>query len=89
MISGQFGGVQGREMIMVQSMDGKLQIFEQSANAFTRQLVDCLIPCPISYLPRIDAFVITNYAGGADCYKYQVFIYILTNSFSLTHSLTH
>jgi len=76
MISGHFGGVQGREMIMVQSMDGKLQIFEQSANAFTRQLVDCLIPCPITYIPRIDAFLITNYAGSADCYKYQVFIYL-------------
>jgi Bardet-Biedl syndrome 9 protein len=72
MTSGPFGGVRGREMIVVQSMDGKLQIFEQSANAFTRQLVDCLLPGPIAYLPKLDAFVTTNYACQAECYRYQV-----------------
>jgi Bardet-Biedl syndrome 9 protein len=72
MISGPFGGVRGRDMILVQSLDGKLQIFEQSANAFTRQLVDCLVPCPITYLPKLDSFVATNYACHAECYRYQV-----------------
>jgi Bardet-Biedl syndrome 9 protein len=72
MISGAFGGVRGREMMLVQSLDGKLQIFEQSANAFTRQLVDCLVPCPIAYLPKLDSFVATNYACHAECYRYQV-----------------
>ena len=72
MISGPFGGVRGRDMIMVQSLDGKLQIFEQSANAFTRQIVDCLIPCPLAYVPRLDAFVTTNYACQAECYRYKV-----------------
>jgi Bardet-Biedl syndrome 9 protein len=72
MTVGAFGGVKGRDMFIIQSLDGKLQIFEQSANAFTRQLVDCLVPCPIAYLPRMDAFVTTNYACKAECYRYQV-----------------
>ena len=72
MTSGPFGGVHGREMIMVQSMDGKLQIFEQTANAFTRQFVDCLFPGPLKYLPRLDAFVTVSTACEAQCFKYQV-----------------
>jgi Bardet-Biedl syndrome 9 protein len=72
MSSGSFGGVQGREMIVVQSMDGKLQIFEQTANAFTRQFVDCLYPGPIRYLPRLDAFVTVSTTREAQCFRYQV-----------------
>ena len=72
MISGPFGSARGRDMFMVQSLDGKLQIFEQSATAFTRQLMDCLLPGPMAYLPRLDAFVSTNYATQAECYRYQV-----------------
>ena len=72
MTSGPFGGVRGRDMILVQSLDGKLQVFEQSANAFTRQLVDCLLPGPVAYLSRMDAFVTTNYACQSECYRYQV-----------------
>lgn len=72
MTVGPFGGSDGRDMIMVQSMDGKLQIFEQSAHAFTRQLVDCLVPGPIFYVPHQDSFVTTNYAARIECYKYHV-----------------
>lgn len=72
MTFGPFGGVRGKDMIMVQSMDGKLQVFEQSAHAFTRQLTDCLIPGPIVYVPRLDAFVTVTYAGFAQCYRFQV-----------------
>ena len=77
MTSGAFGGDKGREMIIVQSLDGKLQVFEQSANAFTRQLVDCLLPGPIAYLPHLDAIVTTNFACQMECYRYQVSYYIL------------
>jgi Bardet-Biedl syndrome 9 protein len=69
---GPFGGVRGKDMLIVQSLDGKLQIFEQSAHAFSRQLVDCLIPGPIVYLPKLDAFITVNFAGVAECYRYQV-----------------
>lgn len=72
MTSGCFGGAQGREMFIVQSMDGKLQILEQSANAFSRQLVDYLVPGPLQYLPKIDAFVTVNQANTAECYRYHV-----------------
>lgn len=72
MTMGAFGGVRGREMFVVQSMDGKLQIFEQSANAFTRQLSDCLIPGPLAYLPKLDGFITVNHACQVECYRYQV-----------------
>ena len=72
MTYGEFGGVRGRDMILVQSMDGKLQIFDQSAIAFTKQLVDCLIPGPILYSSKLDAFITCNYACRTECYKYQV-----------------
>lgn len=72
MVHGPFGGVKGRDMLLVQSMDGKWTVLEQSAHAFTRQLADCLLPGPLLYLPRIDAFVTVNYAGQAECYRYQV-----------------
>jgi Bardet-Biedl syndrome 9 protein len=68
---------------MVQSLDGKLQIFEQSANAFTRQLVDCLLPGPMAYLPKLDAFVTTNYACQAECYRYQVPLFIIPRGWTL------
>lgn len=87
MTSGPFGGARGRDMFMVQSLDGKLQIFEQSANAFTRQLVDCLLPGPIAYLPRLDAFVSTNYACQAECYRYQVLLYLLYSTIESTYQL--
>ena len=72
MTAGLFGGILDREMIIVQSMDGKLQIFDQSALAFTRQFIDCLVPGPLAYLPRLDAFVTVNHATHAICYRYQV-----------------
>ena len=59
-------------MFIVQSIDGKLQILEQSANAFTRQLADCLIPGPVAYIPKVDGFVTVNHAAHAECYRYQV-----------------
>eukprot|EP00605_Chrysophyceae_sp_TOSAG23-4_P001036 GSChrysophyteH1.ASY1.ANO1.1139.1 assembled CDS len=72
MVSGAFGGVHGREMILVQSMDGKLQIFEQTTNAFTRQIVDCLYPGPVKYIPKLDAFVTVSTSREAQCFRYQV-----------------
>lgn len=74
MIYGPFGGVVGKDMILVQSMDGKLQFFDQSAEAFTRQIVDCLIPGNCLYLKRMDAFITANYANRIECYRYQVLV---------------
>ena len=58
----------------MQSMDGKLQIFDSAAVAFTGQLNDCLLPGPITYLPRVDAFVMANYACRLECIRYQVML---------------
>jgi Bardet-Biedl syndrome 9 protein len=33
--------------------------------------VDCLIPGPLKYIPKRDAFVTVTYAGVAECYLYQ------------------
>lgn len=74
MIYGPFGGAHGKDLIMVQSMDGKLQFFDQSAEAFSRQIVDCLLPGCFLYLPRMDAFVTSNYANRVECYRYHVLV---------------
>ena len=74
MDSGPFGGTPGKEMIIVQSMDGKVQIFEQTAHTFTRQFVDCLYPGPMQYLPTLDAFVTVNTACEAQCFRYPVLV---------------
>ena len=74
MNSGCFGDVKDREMIIVQSLDGKIQIFEQSATAITRQITNCLIPGPILYIPKIDSFVTVNHACEVECYRYQVLV---------------
>ena len=74
MVCGSFGGTRNRDMIIVQSMDGKLQIFDSAAVAFTGQLNDCLLPGPMAYLPRVDAFVIANYACRLECVRYQVML---------------
>ena len=36
-----------------------------------RQFSDCLVPGPLVYVNRIDAFVTSTYACRAECYKYQ------------------
>jgi Bardet-Biedl syndrome 9 protein len=84
MITGPFGGVKGKDMVMVQSMDGKLQVFEQTAEAFNRQLVDCLVPGCLLYLRRMDAFVMSNYANRVECYRYQVLVNAQTDIGSST-----
>jgi hypothetical protein len=72
MLAGPFGGVHGKDLILVQSMDGKLQVFDQTAEAFTCQMTDCLLPGCLLYLQRMDAFVTTNHANRIECYRYQV-----------------
>lgn len=74
MCSGAFGTGGGQEMIIVQSMDGKLQIFEGQNLVFTRQFVDCLYPGPLEYLQSLDAFVTVNTACEAQCVRYQNFV---------------
>ena len=72
MCFGGFGGESDRDLICVQSMDGRIQIFEQDVHAFTRRLNSVLLPGPLIYIPKIDSFVTANSKLEVECYKYQV-----------------
>lgn len=70
MCSGPFGHSDA-DAICVQSMDGKLQIFEQSMHLISRRFVTCLLPGPLCYVPKVDAFLTGNSAGEVECYSYK------------------
>lgn len=74
MISGPFGHIKDHDLILVQSLDGKFQIFEQASHLLTRQLVNCFIPGPLIYVPKIDSFVLVTCNGTVECYRYQVLV---------------
>mmetsp|Transcript_45793 Transcript_45793/g.143249 ORF Transcript_45793/g.143249 Transcript_45793/m.143249 type:complete len:891 (-) Transcript_45793:279-2951(-) len=69
--TGRFSGVD-RDLLCVQSMDGRLQIFEQDSHAFTRRLNDCFLPGPLTYLPGLDTFVTSNAENFLEGYRYTV-----------------
>ncbi|KAM8967038.1 protein PTHB1 [Pelodytes ibericus] len=72
MTYGPFGGVKGRDLICIQSMDGMLMFFEQESYAFGRYLPGFLLPGPLSYSPRTDSFVTISSCRQVESYKYQV-----------------
>ncbi|XP_063778611.1 protein PTHB1 isoform X2 [Pseudophryne corroboree] len=72
MTHGPFGGVKGRDLICIQSMDGMLMFFEQESYAFGRYLPGFLIPGPLRYSPRTDSFVTVSSCRQVESYKYQV-----------------
>ena len=72
MVTGPFGSSYGRDHFCVQSMDGRLQFFEQDSYAFTQQFTNCLIPGPLCYASQIDAIITATSDLHIECYKYQV-----------------
>ncbi|KAM4688353.1 protein PTHB1 [Discoglossus pictus] len=72
MTHGPFGGVKGRDLICIQSMDGMLMFFEQESYAFGRYLPGFLLPGPLSYSPRADSFITVSSCRQIESYKYQV-----------------
>ena len=70
MCSGPFGHSDG-DSICVQSLDGKLQIFEQAMHLISRRFVTCLLPGPLCYAPKLDSFITANSAGEVECYSYK------------------
>ncbi|OCT76065.1 protein PTHB1 isoform X1 [Xenopus laevis] len=72
MTHGPFGGVKGRDLICIQSMDGMLMFFEQESYAFGRYLPGFLLPGPLSYSPKTDSFVTVSSSRQVESYKYQV-----------------
>eukprot|EP00944_MAST-04C_sp_MAST-4C-sp1_P015524 g15524.t1 len=71
MIWGSFGSpTRTKESICVQSMDGRLQFYEQDHYAFTTQLSNCLVPGPICYCKSSDILVTSNCKREIVAYKY-------------------
>jgi Bardet-Biedl syndrome 9 protein len=52
-------------------MDGRLQIFEQDSHSFTRQLENSLIPGPLCYCEKMDAFITCSSSMCIEAYKYK------------------
>ena len=46
--------------ICVQTLDGMLEVFDRETLDFRRRLPDFLVPGPLAYCPRMDAFVTVN-----------------------------
>uniref|UniRef100_A0A8C6DRL8 Bardet-Biedl syndrome 9 n=1 Tax=Moschus moschiferus TaxID=68415 RepID=A0A8C6DRL8_MOSMO len=72
MTYGSFGGVKGRDLICIQSMDGMLMVFEQESYAFGRFLPGSLLPGPLAYSSRTDSFITVSSCHQVESYKYQV-----------------
>ncbi|NP_001347187.1 protein PTHB1 isoform X2 [Mus musculus] len=72
MTYGPFGGVKGRDLICIQSLDGMLMVFEQESYAFGRFLPGFLLPGPLAYSPRTDSFITVSSCRQVESYKYQV-----------------
>uniref|UniRef100_A0A8C2UKJ9 Bardet-Biedl syndrome 9 n=1 Tax=Chinchilla lanigera TaxID=34839 RepID=A0A8C2UKJ9_CHILA len=72
MTYGPFGGVKGRDLICIQSMDGMLMVFEQESYAFGRFLPGSLLPGPLAYSARTDSFITVSSCRQVESYKYQV-----------------
>lgn len=74
MCYGPFAGVDGRDHICVQSLDGVLSFFEQDSVAFKRMLPPetFVIPGPLIYVPACDTFVTCDSAMVIHAYRYSV-----------------
>uniref|UniRef100_A0A8I5MW83 Bardet-Biedl syndrome 9 n=1 Tax=Papio anubis TaxID=9555 RepID=A0A8I5MW83_PAPAN len=72
MTYGSFGGIKGRDLICIQSMDGMLMVFEQESYAFGRFLPGFLLPGPLAYSSRTDSFITVSSCRQVESYKYQV-----------------
>lgn len=69
MTYGTFGGVKGRDLICIQSMDGMLMVFEQESYAFGRFLPGSLLPGPLAYSSRTDSFITVSSCRQVESYK--------------------
>lgn len=63
-----------RDMLMVQSLDCRITVYEQDAEAFTRRLTDCLIPGPLVYVPSTDSIVTTTLNLEVRSFRYDVLV---------------
>ncbi|ELV12393.1 Protein PTHB1 [Tupaia chinensis] len=59
----------GRDLICIQSVDGMLMVFEQESYAFGRFLPGALLPGPLAYSPRTDAFITVSSCRQVESYN--------------------
>ncbi|OQV11483.1 Protein PTHB1 [Hypsibius exemplaris] len=71
MVTGMFGGIKGRQMICVATLDGRFTIIDQETVIETPVLEDFLLPGPLCYLPDRDSFLLGSSSWTADCYSYS------------------
>ena len=69
MVLGPFGGVNGRDFLCVQSLDGTLSFFEQETFAFIRFLPGFLLPGPLVFLPHTDSFLTVTSSRHVETYR--------------------
>ncbi|XP_060637612.2 protein PTHB1 isoform X1 [Anolis sagrei] len=72
MTYGPFGGIKGRDLICIQSVDGMLMLFEQESYSFGRFLPGFLLPGPLTYSSRTDSFITISSCRQVESYKYEV-----------------
>eukprot|EP00948_MAST-09A_sp_MAST-9A-sp1_P001496 g1496.t1 len=71
MTVGNFGGNTNQlDSIAVQSLDGRIQIFDSDGTNFIVEFDDVLVPGPLCYASHIDSFITTNSQMEISCYKY-------------------
>jgi Bardet-Biedl syndrome 9 protein len=71
MCTGAFGGAFNRDYICVQSCDGCLAVFEHETAAVQRYLPNFIVPGPICYISKLDAFITATGSFTIECFKYQ------------------
>lgn len=76
MVVGPFGSTASarsdRDHLCVQSLDGRLQFFEQDRFAFIQPLNSSFVPGAVCYAPGMDAIVAATSDLQVECYRYQV-----------------
>ena len=66
------GGLQGRDLLAVLTLDGQLLFYQQDTFAFSRYLPGFLLPGAFAYIRSIDAFLLSTPRGEIECYRYTV-----------------
>ncbi|ETV66245.1 hypothetical protein, variant 1 [Aphanomyces astaci] len=72
MTIGSFGKSPEKDHICVQSLDGRLQFFEQDRFSFMQQLPTCLVPGTMCYAAATDSLITATSDLHVECYRYQV-----------------
>ena len=71
MVIGPFGRVSGQDLVCVQSIDGQVEVLDQTGTIFKCGLSDFLLPGPLCYVARTDSLLTVNSGWRLDVYRYQ------------------